>query len=32
MRFLIKVSMPVERGNATIKDGSLGHTIGSILE
>ena len=32
MRFLLKISVPVERGNATIKDGSLPHTIQAILE
>lgn len=32
MRFLIKVSIPIEKGNATIKDGSLPKIIQSILE
>lgn len=32
MRFLVKVSIPTEKGNATIKDGSLPKTIQSILE
>jgi hypothetical protein len=31
MRCLMKVSMPIEAGNAAIADGSLGKTIGSIL-
>jgi hypothetical protein len=31
MRVLLKVTMPVEKGNAGIKDGSLGKTIQSIL-
>jgi hypothetical protein len=31
MRVLLKVTMPVEKGNAGIKDGSLGKTIRSIL-
>ena len=32
MRFLIKASLPIEKGNATIKDGSLPKIIQSILE
>lgn len=32
MRFLVKVSVPNEKGNALIKDGSLGHKIGAILQ
>ena len=32
MRMLFKVSIPVESGNAVIKSGKLGSTIGSILE
>jgi len=31
MRFLVKVSMPVEAGNAAAKAGKLGATIQSIL-
>jgi len=31
MRFLIKVSIPVEAGNAAVKAGKLGATIQSIL-
>lgn len=32
MRFMIKMDMPVDKGNAVIKDGSLGPTLQSILE
>jgi hypothetical protein len=32
MRFLLKVSFPVEAGNATVRDGSIGEKIQSILE
>ena len=32
MRFVLKVTVPVEKGNAAIKDGSLPKTIGAILE
>lgn len=31
MRFLLKVSIPVEAGNAAIRNGSLAKTIESIL-
>ena len=31
MRFMVKVEIPVETGNATNKDGSLPKIIGSIL-
>jgi hypothetical protein len=31
VRFLIKASMPVERGNALVKNGTLGKTLESIL-
>ena len=31
MRFLLKVSIPTESGNARVLDGSLGTTIESIL-
>jgi hypothetical protein len=31
MRFLMKVSLPVERANAAAKDGSLAKTIQSIV-
>lgn len=32
MRFLLKVNMPVEAGNAAAKAGKLGETIQGILE
>ncbi len=32
MRFLLKVNMPVEAGNAAAKEGKLGKTIQSILD
>lgn len=31
MRFLVKASVPVERGNDLIRAGKLGSTIGSVL-
>ena len=31
MRFFLKISIPIETGNAAIADGSLGDTIKSIL-
>ena len=31
MRFIMKVSIPTEKGNATIKDGSLPQTMHAIL-
>jgi hypothetical protein len=32
MRFLLKVNMTVEAGNAAVKEGKLGETIQSILD
>jgi hypothetical protein len=32
MRFLLKVSIPMDRGNETIRDGSLPRYVQSILE
>ncbi len=32
MRFFVKVEFDVEKGNEKARDGSLGETIGSILE
>lgn len=32
MRVLLKVEIPVEAGNAAVVDGTLGSTIGQILE
>ena len=32
MRMLLKVSIPVEAGNAAVRSGSLGKTIKSILD
>ena len=31
MRMMLRWTVPVERGNATIKDGSLAQTIQSLL-
>jgi hypothetical protein len=31
MRMILKFTLPVEKGNAAIKDGSLGRTTESIL-
>ena len=31
MRFLLKASLPIESGNAAIKNGTIGDTINSIL-
>jgi hypothetical protein len=31
MRMLMKVSLPIAEGNSAVTDGSLGSTIGSIL-
>lgn len=31
MRFLVKISIPIQKGNAVISDGSLPQTIKSIL-
>ncbi|PKB71052.1 MAG: hypothetical protein BZY87_07315 [SAR202 cluster bacterium Io17-Chloro-G6] len=32
MRMLFKISLPVEKANAALKDGSFGATVHSILE
>jgi hypothetical protein len=32
VRFMLKLRMPMDKGNAVIKDGSLGPTLQSILE
>ena len=32
MRFLVKVTLPVEKGNAAIKDGSIGEKFQRIAE
>ncbi len=32
MRMMLRWTVPVERGNATIKDGSLARTLGTLME
>ena len=32
MRFILKASMPMDKGNEAVKSGKLGEIIGSILE
>jgi hypothetical protein len=32
MRFLVRITIPVETGNAKVKDGSLGPTLQTILQ
>ena len=32
MREMLRWTVPVERGNATIKDGSLARTLGTLME
>jgi hypothetical protein len=32
VRFMLKMRMPMDKGNSVIKDGSLGPTLQSILE
>lgn len=32
MRFLLKCRIPMEEGNAAVRDGSLGQTIQSVME
>ncbi len=32
MRMMLRFTVPVERGNETIKDGSLARTLGTLME